>query len=346
MEDNDYLLNDDDDDSVETDIGVSDIEPDKDEFELDAKSEEDDSSDPNSSIITKYEKQLMLSYEDVTGAASMYDALNTIVSANPIHTNSEVISKITKDLLGRQGKNTVVMTDVRSGLLDSYDDDDDDYDEINLRREEETKDLIWRFVKYLAERDLSKDSVTNRKRKQRHIPALIIYLFVNKMYGLIIGCPYLPEEYQDQIRNALEKLNERKYELVDELADALEEVGNKKLADKVRYMRLSFLEKEPAKLKLSSDLRDINIRDIDIRICKLYRSKYVSVSKSITREVASDLFEVVTDKEAGTFEKLKDKVRSEAIEEVKALLRKFAEESVTSDKDNEIAIDILLKNRI
>jgi hypothetical protein len=76
-------------------------------------------------------------------------------------------------------------------------------------------------------------------------------------------------------------------------------------------------------------------------IYKSIRNKYVNISKSITQEVASDLIEVVIDKDAGMYEKLKDKVRTESINEVKQLLKEFSENSII-EKDNDIAIDILL----
>ena len=243
-----------------------------------------------------------------------------------------------------QGK-TRIVNNYSSGLLVASDVESDmegdDSGELNERKEREYKDLIWRFIKSLAERDLSKDSATLRRRKLRHIPALIIFLFSSKMYGLIINCPYLPEEYQEQIKNALLKINERKYELVDELANMYEAAGSDLLAAKVRDMKLSFFDKEPAELRTSVEFRDIVIKDSDIVIYKSVRNKYVNISKSITQEVASDLIEVVIDKDAGISEKLKDKVRTESINEVKSLLKDFAENS-SSNKDNEVAISILL----
>lgn len=153
--------------------------------------------------------------------------------------------------------------------------------------------------------------------------------------------PYLPEEYQEQVKNALIKINERKYELVNELADMYEAAGSMELAAKVRDMRLTFFDKEPAELRTSVEFRDLVVKDSDIVIYKSVRNKYVNISKSITQEVASDLIEVVIDKDAGISEKLKDKVRTEAINEVKAKLKDFAENSI-SEKDNEVAISILL----
>ena len=243
-----------------------------------------------------------------------------------------------------QGK-TRIVNSYSSGLLVASevesDIEGDDSGELNERKEREAKDLIWRFIKSLAEEDLSKDSATNRRRKLRHIPALIIYLFSNKMYGLLINCPYLPEEYQEQVKNALVKINERKYELVNELADMYEAAGSMELAAKVRDMRLTFFDKEPAELRTSVEFRDLVVKDSDIVIYKSVRNKYVNISKSITQEVASDLIEVVIDKDAGISEKLKDKVRTEAINDVKARLKDFAENSIL-EKDDEVAISILL----
>ena len=291
-----------------------------------------------------YEYELAKAYDDIVRAGDLTEVIQTVISANPINSNGVIVGEKLKEFMHIQGK-TRIVNNYSSGLLVASDVESDmegdDSGELNERKEREYKDLIWRFIKSLAERDLSKDSATLRRRKLRHIPALIIFLFSSKMYGLIINCPYLPEEYQEQIKNALLKINERKYELVDELANMYEAAGSNLLAAKVRDMKLSFFDKEPAELRTSVEFRDIVIKDSDIVIYKSVRNKYVNISKSITQEVASDLIEVVIDKDAGISEKLKDKVRTESINEVKSLLKDFAENS-SSNKDNEVAISILL----
>lgn len=292
----------------------------------------------------KYAHELFKSYDELVRAPSLAEALKVVVAANPINSSALTVSDKVREFMHNQGKTRVVNT-FSSGLLVASDVESDvegdDSGEINERREREVKDLIWRFIKYLAERDLSKDSISNRRRKLRHIPALIIYLFSSKLYGLLINCPYLPEEYQVQVKNFLNKISERKLELVDELARMLEDAGSKELAAKVRDLGISFFDFEPAELRSSVVFRNIEIKNSDISIYKSLRNKYVSISKSITQESASDLIEVVVDKEAGISEKLKDKVRTMAILEVKELLRKFSQES-SNEKDNEVAINLLL----
>lgn len=352
MNEENFMIENEDEDSY---VGLDDPIPqnltdDQQEDEIESDPQDDvgaaeELSESDGAEISSYENELSKAYDDILRASDLTDVIQVVISANPINNNGVIVGEKLKEFMHLQGK-TRIVNSFSSGLLTASDVESDlegdDSGEFNERREREAKDLIWRFIKYLAERDLSKDSVMNRRRKLRHIPALIIYLFSNKMYGLLIGCPYLPEEYMEQVKNALIKINERKHELVDELANLYEASGSTELAAKVRDMDLSFFDKEPAELRTAVELRDIKIKDTDIRIYKTVRNKFVNVSKSITQEVASDLIEVVVDKESGISEKLKDKVRTESITEVKQMLRDFAENS-TQTKDNEVAIDILLR---
>lgn len=344
VNDNEFLMEDEN-----SELDDNQTQTDKDESEdiiPEGSSEEDDSSMPadDSGPITSYEYELSKSYDDLVGVNDLTVAVQIVISANPINNSGIIVGEKLKEFLHLQGKARIVGKN-SFGLLSGSDVEsiveDDDSGEINERKEREARDLIWRFVKYLAERDLSKDSTRLKRIKLRHIPALIIYLFSNKMYGLIINCPYLPEEYQVQVSNALKKINDRKYELVEELAQLYESAGSTQLAEKVRKLKLTFFDYEPAELRISAEFRDIEIKNSDILIYKTVRNKYVNISKSVTQEVASDLIEVVIDKDSGISEKLKDKVRTEAINNVKALLKEFAENS-SSNKDNEIAISILL----
>lgn len=352
MNENDFLI-DDEDQELDPFSGFDDPIPQEEdeteENESTGSSEEDEGSesDQDSSIpanMTSYEIELAKSYDALVKAGDLTDAVQIVISANPVNNNGVIVGEKLKEFMQLQGK-TRIVNNYSAGLLVAADVESDlegdDSSEVNEAKQREIKDLIWRFIKYLAERDLSQDSPVNRRRKLRHIPALIIYLFSNKMYGILINCPYLPEDYQDQVRNALNKINERKYELVDELASMLESTGSTELGAKVRDMKLSFFDIEPAELRKTTELRNITISDNDVIIYKSIRNKYVNITKSITQEVASDLIEVIVDKDAGMYERLKDKVRAEAINEVKALLKEFAESSIT-EKDNEVAISILL----
>ena len=346
MNENEFMIEDDDQYGLDNPIP-----PQDDNDERDEEFNSDDSSSDESDLMNEtdvgsnsYEYELARAYDDIVKARDLTEVVQVVISANPINSNGVIVGEKLKEFMQTQGK-TRIVNNYSSGLLVASevesDIEGDDSGELNERKEREAKDLIWRFIKSLAEEDLSKDSATNRRRKLRRIPALIIYLFSNKMYGLLINCPYLPEEYQEQGKNALIKINERKYELVNELADMYEAAGSMELAAKVRDMRLTFFDKEPAELRTSVEFRDLVVKDSDIVIYKSVRNKYVNISKSITQEVASDLIEVVIDKDAGISEKLKDKVRTEAINEVKAKLKDFAENSI-SEKDNEVAISILL----
>lgn len=351
MNENDFLIDEEDQDQ-DPFSGFEDPVPQEDEADenmiSDGSSEEDEGSEdlnPNIPIgMTSYEIELARSYDTIVKSGDLTDVVQVVISANPINNNTVIVGEKLKEFMQIQGK-TRIVNNYSAGLLVAADVETDlegdDSSEVNEAKQREVKDLIWRFIKYLAERDLSQDSPINRRRKLRHIPALIIYLFSNKMYGILINCPYLPEDYQDQVRNALNKINERKHDLVNELASLLEAAGSMELAAKVRDMKLSFFDKEPAELRGAIEFRDITISDNDIIIYKSVRNKYINITKSITQEVASDLIEVIVDKDAGMYEKLKDKVRAEAIREVQALLKEFAERS-TSEKDNEVAISILL----
>lgn len=352
MNENDFLIEEEDQDQ-DGFLGYDDPIPQEEEAEneqdSDGSSEDDEGSESDLNLnipsgMTSYEMELARGYDNLIKASDLIEAVQVVISANPVNNNGVIVGEKLKEFMQLQGK-TRIVNNYSAGLLTSADVESDlegdDSSEINEAKQREVKDLIWRFIKYLAERDLSQDSPVNRRRKLRHIPALIIYLFSSKMYGLLINCPYLPEDYQDMVRNALNKINERKYELVDELASMLEAAGSNELGAKVRDLKLSFFDIEPAELRNAVELRNITIMDSDIIIYKSIRNKYVNITKSITQDVASDLIEVIVDKEAGMYEKLKDKVRAEAIREVKALLKDFAERS-TAEKDNEVAIDILL----
>jgi hypothetical protein len=129
--------------------------------------------------------------------------------------------------------------------------------------------------------------------------------------------------------------------LLDELIKKYEEAGSNEIAEKVKRLKLRFFDYEPADLRASVEFRDITIKDNDIVIYKSVRNRFINITKSITQETASDLIEVVIDKDAGISEKLKDKVRTQSVDEVKRLFRDFSEDSA-KEGDNEVAIDILL----
>ena len=102
-------------------------------------------------------------------------------------------------------------------------------------------------------------------------------------------------------------------------------------------MQLAWFTKEPAEIKTALPYRDLELTYDDILIYREYRSKYTNISKSITQDTISDFIEVVVDPEAGIYQKLKDKTRSEAINEVKQIYKNWAKENpVDSDLANKV----------
>lgn len=332
--DNDVSQMDEDDTTLLTDEEIESLEEEQ-------KLDKDGSSTEEK--YDNYDLKLIKHYDQVLKSTSLSDAVQVVLASNPTNTNSMVIMNMTKALLHLQGKNRLQITYSPDLLTSRYIEEnleDNDSSDINERIEADVKDLIWRFIKFLAERDLSKDSISSRRTKQRQLPALIIYLFHIKMYGLLLGCPYLPEVYKKQIDNALNKINESKHQLVEELAKMYEDAGRTEVAKKVRDMDVNFFDIEPAQLKQSVYTRSLDITDADVIIYKSVRTKFVNSAKSVTQEYAADMIEVVVDADAGIYEKLKDKVRTEAIKDVKRLLKEFAENSIVS-KDNATVKSIL-----
>lgn len=310
-----------------------------------------DSSDDNPKIeavngVLPYEVDLSKGYDEIKSSGSLEEAAQVIISAMPFNNNSVTVGNILIDLFNKQGRQRIVTNShLGSGLLRGSDVETeiegDSSEEFNAEFEEKNRELVWRFIDYLGNRDLSQDNAVNRNRKIRQLPAFIIYLFSSGLYGLLINCPTLPEDYRKQVDNALVRLNESKYEIVEELAEKYDEVGRYDVANRVRQLQLAFFDKEPAELANSAELRDLNLTGDDISIYKSVRSKFVNVSRSITQEVASELIEVVIDKESGISLKLKDKVRAEAILDVKSEFSKFAEDS---KEDIESANNILFNS--
>ena len=310
-----------------------------------------DSSDDNPKIeavngVLPYEVDLSKGYDEIKSSGSLEEAAQVIISAMPFNNSSVTVDNILIDLFNKQGRQRIVTNShLGSGLLRGSDVETeiegDSSEEFNAEFEEKNRELVWRFIDYLGNRDLSQDNAVNRNRKIRQLPAFIIYLFSSGLYGLLINCPTLPEDYRKQVDNALVRLNESKYEIVEELAEKYDEAGRYDVANRVRQLQLAFFDKEPAELANSAELRDLNLTGDDISIYKSVRSKFVNVSRSITQEVASELIEVVIDKESGISLKLKDKVRAEAILDVKSEFSKFAEDS---KEDIESANNILFNS--
>ena len=349
----DFLLDDEDEELNEDDyyIGEENDEEDEDEDqeEIIDDDEESKKGPVTSTKLTADEIWLRSAYDDIVAAGaklkddSIQVAAQTIVMANPKHTSTSTVNNIIRDMFQSQGHHRMVNsvynpeTALRGEDIDIDFLGTDDDAGFNKKFSEDAKNQIARFIDYLANRDLSKDSIIMRNKKRRHLPAFLIFLFSSGMYDLVINCPTMPKVYQDQIKRALDKITNSKYDIVEELALAYEKAGRQKVADRVRQMQLAWFTKEPAEIKTALPYRDLELTHDDILIYREYRSKYTNISKSITQDTISDFIEVVVDPEAGIYQKLKDKTRSEAINEVKQIYKNWAKENpVDSDLANKV----------
>ena len=359
MEDNQYYFNDDESEVDEEsyffpmpddDVG-NDEEGDSDESEEEKKSKNEHvDASQYAGKMTQDEIWLCTAYDDILTAGkkspdtALEDVLTSIVLANPKHSSTNTANFIVKDLLQKQGHARMVNSiyapdtplrgeDVDENLLG------DESGAFNKKFTDDAREYMARFVDYLASRDLSKDSTISRKRKQRQLPALIIYLFSSGLYDLIIDCPTMPEVYANQINRALNKIMSVKYDIVEELAQRYEDAGRPQVAARVRKLQLSWFNKEPAEIRTSSEFADLNLTYDDVVIYREYRAKFTNTSKAITQDVISDLIEVAV--EPGIYEKLKDKTRSDAIADVKQMLKEW---SKANPIDSELASKIIWKD--
>lgn len=295
--------------------------------------------------LTKEEIWLISAYDDIIKSGNIEDAATVIVMANPKHTSANTVSNIVKDLFHKQGHSRMVNgiyvpdTPLRGEDLDEEIEGDSD-DGFNRVYAQEMRDQIARFIDYLASRNLSKDSVVSARRKQRQIPAFIIFLFSSGMYDLIVDCPTMPKEYDTQIKEALKKIMKTKYDIVEALAKKYEEMGRPKVAERVRLLQLSWFYKEPAEIRYSAEYRDLELTQEDVAVYRQYRSRFTNTSSAITQDIISDMIEVVLDGKAGVYEKLKDKTRSDAISDVKQVYKEW---SATNTQDSELAKKVIYK---
>ena len=346
MEEEDYLL-DDDDDLIESYYQPQEEEDSDEDEEVDESSEDSESvvdKDVDEIDSTVYEGRmtpeeiwLCSAYDDIIKAGkkekdnAIEIAAQTVVKANPKHTSANTIQLIIKELFQKQGHSRMVNSVYTPDTPLRGEDVDEDFLQegdggFNRRFAQEARDQIAQFIEYLSTRDLSKDSIISRRRKQRQLPAFIIFLFSSGMYDLIINCPTMPEEYSKQIDNAMKTILQKKYDIVEELAQRYESIGKPKVADRVRKLQLAWFYKEPAEIRTASEFADLDLTYDDVVIYREYRSRFTNVSRSITQDVISDMIDVVVDKEAGIYEKLKDKTRSDAIADVKQVYKDWAKE--------------------
>lgn len=349
MDEDDFLLDEEDEDTY---VPIYDNSSGDDEDE-ESPEEEDESTKLDASLyqgkLSEDELWLVTAYSDIQKAKELEDAVNIIVLANPQHTSTFTVSQIVKDLFHKQGHSRMQNTQYSQGPLRGedvkgiVDDETDDLDiEINKKLEEEIRDLVSGFVQYLSSRDLSGDSVTSKRRKQRQLPAFIIFMFSSGTYDVILNCPSMPKEYQDQINFALRRIQEEKYKVLDEMCKAYEKAGRKKVAKRAREMGLSWFYREPAEIKTIAEYRDLDLTMDDINIYREYRPRYTNLTTALTQDVISDYIEVSIDPKKGIYEKLKDKTRSEAINDVKKEFKKWASEN--RPDASELADKLIFKN--
>lgn len=301
--------------------------------------------------MTIDEIKLCTAYDDIVAAgkksnSAIEDAGYIIVNMNPKHTNVKTMGDIIKEMYHMQGHNRMRNSVYTSETaLRGRDVDEDFLGEedggFNEQLTEELSNLIARFIDYLANRDLSKDSTSSRNNKNRHIPAFIIYLFSTGAYYFILHCPTMPRVYQKQIDNAVKKINQYKYDIVEELAKAYEAKGRPLVAERVRKLQLAWFDREPATIRTVQEYADLDLTYDDVLTYREYRSKFTNSSRAITQDVISDLIEVSDDTKKGTYYKLKDKTRLKAIIEVKDLWRQWCKDNAA---DQELADRLIWKN--
>ena len=331
MDEDDFLLDEEDEDTYLSPEEITDSDDDDGLGDL----EEDDSAKLDTSLykgkLSDDELWFITAYNDVAKCKEIEEAATIIVLANPQHTSTNTVAQIIKDMFHKQGHSRMQNTKYQQGPLRGedmkgiVDDENDDVDiEVNNELMEEIKSMVNGFVEYLATRDLSEDSITSRRRKQRQLPAFIIFMFSSGIYDFIIGCPSMPAEYQEQISFALKKINQAKYDILEEMAKRYDEAGRPEVAQKARDMGLSWFYREPAEVRTAAEYRDLNLTAEDIDIYREFRPKYTNLTSALTQDVISDYIEVVIDPKKGIYEKLKDKTRSEAINDVKRVFKEWA----------------------
>jgi hypothetical protein len=277
---------------------------------------------------------------------NVLDAVRHLLSADPNNTSKKFIEDTFNEVFHSQGHNRIPASVYSPDQSLKSSDLGEEFGNIedNGFNEEVTKEAreqIANFVDYLASRDLSKDSVVSRKKKKRQLPAFIIFLFSSGMYDLIINCPTMPPEYDKQIHNAFKRIQQRKYDVVEELALAYEAAGRPAIAKKVRKLGVRWFDLEPNEITTRKKYADLEITLDDALIYKKIRPKFMNASKTITQDVISDMIEVVLDEQKGVYEKLKDKTRSDAISDVKRVYKEWCKDN---GENSEVTNKIIWKN--
>lgn len=362
--DDDFLL--DEDETFDEGYVESNEDSEDESFEEESEENEEELSEKSKEDyhgkMTADEIWLSSAYNDIVNASSkdvgkisvgggrafdavLVDAVRSVIMANPLNTSSFTVENITKEFFQAQGHSRIVSTlytpdkPLRVSDLDDDLGGDDDF-EFNQQYAKALREQISRFVKYLADRDLEKDSAVSKRRKQRQLPAFIIFLFSSGMYDLIISCPTMPKEYDEQIVKAMERISKAKDDVVEALADRYEEHNRQEVADMVRKLGTAWFKREPAEIRTVAEYAPLNLTQQDVIDYREFRSKFMNVSRSLTQETISDMIEVVLDKNAGIYERLKDKTRAEAIADAKKTYKEWSKENPI---DSEMADAVIWK---
>ena len=325
---------DDDEDDVEEEGFVDEDEID----ESDAEAEKLEKAEEKGTI-TELEKRMILNYDLIQKASKdntkystsnginfpigVYETVRLVLDSNPSNTSQRFVGNQIRECFHQQGHNRLPATLYTSNepLLS-----DDQMDEFNEEYTQLARKQVAAFIKYLADRDLSRDSILSRRQKQRHIPAFLIFLFSSGMYDLIIDCPTLPEEYARQVKSMFWRIQKEKQKAIDGLAERYDRVGRPEVAERVRKMGANWFDKEPADILVSRAYQDLNLTVNDVLIYKEFRPRYLNASKSLTQDLVSNHIEVIVDP-TKVGEKLKDKTRGAAIAEVKQLFKDWSKDN-------------------
>ena len=284
--------------------------------------------------LSEREIDMQRKYDDIMKLQKDTDIRTTaeiILNANPNNQSTIYIQQILKGIFNAQGHNRMTSGYVQIGQRLNADEVAGILGEDVVEEMDALKSIAARqvadFVEYLATMDLSEDSGMAKKRKLRHLPAFIIFLFSSNLYSLITQCPTMPPVYQRQIDRAFDSLNREKTKLVEDLAKAYDEAGRPEVGEAVRNEGIHWFRKEPKEILGIKKYKDLNLGIQDVEIYKKFRTKYNNISTSITQEVISDYIEVVEDEKKGISYKLKDKTRTQAVDDVKRLYIDWAKEN-------------------
>lgn len=294
--------------------------------------------------LTKDEVWLINAYDDIVKCKpeNLEQAVTIAVYANPKHTAQSTVNSIVKELFSKQGHSRRQNYLYDAGFLRGEDLDDDD---VSARFNEEFAKAyqthINNFFKYLANRDMSDESKVAVTQKKRHIAAFIIFLFSSGSYGYLMDCPDMPEEYRTQVEYAFRRIDNIKNQIITDLASEYDAQGRPDVANTVRNLGPTWFSKEPAEVKNAAQFKDLKLTSKDIETYRVYRNKWVNISTSITQETISDFIEVVINKKKGIYEKLKDKTRAQAVNEVKKIFETWSKEQGL--EESELAKKLIFK---